>query len=263
MKADSKWIELGWKHSLWNIIRLYTPLRGKRIIQKWETELREKKTLSLDASQSLNIPEELRGLFFEYMEEREQLFALACKNLRTEEEALEFCRYHGIEVGQTTTQSQDHYQSSKSMVATVSAIAKQICATKSIELNPNPQKRCVWHHEKELHVTARNLDGAIPSLVNPKVVWEIKEYWGKTKGGSKMSDALYECQLIGSELRDYEERTRQKIYHIVFLDGKEQWSTRKSDLKRFIDILNQGLIDYLIVGKEVQTDWSRILKLIL
>lgn len=263
MKADSKWVELGWKHSLWNIIRLYTPLRGKRIIQKWEAELREKKTLSLDASQSLNIPEELRGLFFEYMEEREQLFTLAYKNLRTEEEALEFCRYREIEVGQTTTQSQDHYQSSKSMVATVSAIAKQICATKSIELNPNPQKRCVWHLEQELHVTARNLDGAIPSLVNPKVVWEIKEYWGKTKGGSKMSDALYECQLIGSELRDYEERTRQKIYHIVFLDGKEQWSTRKSDLKRFIDILNQGLIDYLIVGKEVQTDWRQILKLIL
>ena len=263
MKADNKWIKLGWKHPLWNIIRLYTPLRGKRIIQKWETALREKRTISLDANQILNVSEELTGLFFEYMEEREQLFDLACKNLRTEEEALEFCIHHGIEVGQTTTQSQDHHQSSKSMVATVSVIAKQICATKSIELNPNPQKRCAWYHEQEVHVTARNLDGAIPSLVNPKVIWEIKEYWGKTKGGSKMSDALYECQLIGSELRDYEERTQQKIYHIVFLDGKEQWSTRKSDLKRFIDILNQALIDYLIVGKEVEADWSQILKLIL
>jgi hypothetical protein len=57
-----------------------------------------------------------------------------------------------------------------------------------------------------LHVSARNLDGAIPSLANPYLVWEIKEYWGKTKGGSKMSDAVYECHLVGLELRDFETR---------------------------------------------------------
>jgi hypothetical protein len=108
-------------------------------------------------------------------------------------------------------------------------------------------------------VTARNLDGAIPALTNPTVVWEIKEYWGKTKGGSKMSDALYECNLVGLELREFEEYAGLRVAHIVFLDGKEQWTVRRSDVVRFIDLHNQGLIDHLIVGREVENDWARIL----
>ena len=55
------------------------------------------------------------------------------------------------------------------------------------------------------------------------MVWEIKEYWGKTKGGSKMSDAVYECALVGLELRDFEERTgAPRVQHVVFVDGKDQ-----------------------------------------
>jgi hypothetical protein len=113
--------------------------------------------------------------------------------------------------------------------------------------------------DNKLHVTARNLDGAIPSLANPGIVWEIKEYWGKTKGGSKMSDAVYECNLVGRELREFEERTKARITHIVFVDGKEQWSHRQSDLKRFIDLFHQGIIDYLFVGRDVETEWEETL----
>ena len=76
----------------------------------------------------------------------------------------------------------------------------------------------------------------MPSLENPTLVWEIKEYWGKTKGGSKMSDAVYECHLVGLELRMFEEKIGRSIRHAVFVDGKEQWSHRKSDLLRFIEI---------------------------
>ena len=48
--------------------------------------------------------------------------------------------------------------------------------------------------------------------------------------------------------------------HVVFLDGKEQWSSRKSDLTRFIDLFHQGLIDQLFVGREVETDWPTFLE---
>jgi len=78
---------------------------------------------------------------------------------------------------------------------------------------------------------------------------------GKTLGGSKMSDAVYECHLVGVELRNFEESAKCKIAHVVFVDGKEQWAVRKSDFKRFLDLLNQGLIDHLFVGKDIETDW--------
>ena len=78
-----------------------------------------------------------------------------------------------------------------------------------------------------------------------------------------MSDALYECQLVGFELREYEKVFNRKIYHIVFLDGKIQWDYRKSDLKRFIDLMNQGLIDRLIIGREVETQWRKLIEKIL
>ncbi len=145
-------------------------------------------------------------------------------------------------------------------VAAVSDIAKKICASKKIDIEPNPQTRCVWLNTNSLHITARNLDRAIPSLGNPIIIWEIKEYWGKTNGGSKMSDAVYECHLVGRELREFEENADIKVSHAVFIDGKQQWSSRRSDLTRFIDLMNQGLIDHLIVGKEVETEWEKILK---
>ena len=64
-----------------------------------------------------------------------------------------------------------------------------------------------------------------------------------------MSDAVYECHLVGMELRNFEESAKRKIEHVAFVDGKEQWAVRKSDLGRFLDLLNQGLIDHLFVGK--------------
>jgi hypothetical protein len=45
----------------------------------------------------------------------------------------------------------------------------------------------------------------------------------------------------------------------VFIDGKVQWSFRKSDLYRFIDLLNQGIIDLLFIGKEVESEWESTL----
>lgn len=263
MEADKKWVELGWRHPLWNIVRLYAPLYGKNKIQKWESELREKRRVCLDDNHVLNVSPEVVAIFFEYIKERELLFNSAFNHLRSEEEALEYCHRNEFEVSKTTTENKDHHQSSKSMVSAVTLIAENICKAKQKESNTNPQTRCAWNLDHKLHVTARNLDGAIPSLVNPRIIWEIKEYWGKTKGGSKMSDALYECNLVGLELREFEKRIKQKIYHVVFVDGKAQWGVRKSDLKRFIDIMNQGLVDYLIIGKEVETEWGKILESIL
>lgn len=262
MQNNNHWHNLGWQHPMWDVLRYYRSLRGEKNKTIFLTELSDQKSLSLE-SKTLPIPDDIVDYFFQYLKEEKQFYEDAEQSLRTEKNALAFCEQLGFTVGKTKTQSQDHHQSSKAMIACVTGIAMAICNEKQLTIEPDPQNRCVWLKNNQLHVTSRNLDGAIPGLANPSIVWEIKEYWGKTKGGSKMSDAVYECQLVGRELREYEEKTDTSVVHVVFLDGKEQWSHRKSDLKRFIDLNNQGLIDHLIVGTQVEEKWEKILRAVL
>jgi len=196
---------------------------------------------------------------------REQDFQAARALLRTEAEALAFCEAAGLTPRRTATRSADHHQSSDALVTSVSAIAQRVCARHGVGFVSKPSTRCVWCVENGLHVTARNLDGAVPSLANPWFIWEIKEYWGKTGGGSKMSDAVYECNLVGRELRDFEEVTalNRRVLHIVFADGKDQWLARVTDLRRLIDLFHQGLIDHLFIGREVDDTWEGTLEALL
>lgn len=262
MKLDAslpRWRELGWKDPFWELLRFYCSLRGNEQKQ-FLKDLAERKSKSGRWWELLKLTDNAAILISDYCKLREKLLEQALQSLRTEEEAIKFCDGKAIKWAITKTKSKDHHQSSKALIATVSAIAKQVCATRKESIDANPQKRAVWCINNQLHVTARNLDGAIPSLSDPYIVWEIKEYWGKTKGGSKMSDAVYECHLVGREIREYEEKTKHRISHVVFLDGKHQWNARKSDLARFIDLYYQGLIDYLFIGDSVERDWELLLK---
>lgn len=212
---------------------------------------------------SVPLTKETIDLFFQYLIYSEQQYQTFKASLRSEAEALSFCKTLNIKVEKTVTKSQEHHQSPKALVAAVTQLSSEIAAKFGFSIDIDPQHRCVWFNARDLHVTARNLDGAIPCLVNPLVVWEIKEYWGKTKGGSKMSDTVYECLLVGRELREYETRHGSKIYHIVFIDGKEQWGHRVSDFVRLIDLYNQGIIDELVVGRDIEQRWSKVLHQIL
>ena len=262
MKADKKWSDLGWKHPLWDLFRYFLTLRGTKAPSAFRQSLECNGVAVVGCDIVMPVPAEVCQLFEEYLEHRNGQFNRAASCLRTEDEAVAYCTNLEVSVGKTTTQI-NHHQSSKAIVATVAAITKSVCSERSIPFNPDPQKRCVWCTNNNLHVSARNLDGAVPGLLNPKAIWEIKEYWGATKGGSKMSDAIYECHLVGLELRRFEERANCKVSHVAFVDGKEQWSFRASDLKRFIDLLNQGLVDHLFVGTMIETEWRPTLSQLL
>jgi hypothetical protein len=253
------WRKLGWKNSFWELLRFYCSLRGMEQ-KKFLKELSGTKTEDARWWDLLGLTDDAAKLIVTYCAQREKLLEKALDCLRTEEEAKAYCSKNKIGWKVTKTQSKDHHQSSKTLIATVSSIAEKVCEDFDETLEPNPQKRCVWFVDNHLHVTARNLDGAVPSLKDPYIVWEIKEYWGKTKGGSKMSDAVYECHLVGREIREYEERSKHKIAHVVFLDGKDQWHARRSDLARFIDLHNQGLIDHLFIGRTIETEWAPALR---
>lgn len=265
---------LGWRHELWDVLRYFRSLgKNKKLRDFWLQQLNEtasltvvdtdKKAKNCEIHGIVPLKEETSRLFFQYVNESKNQSDLLQGYLRTEEEALDFCNDLGVSVDKTSTKNLDHHQSSKSLVGAVTFLSTKIAHQFGLNIDSNPQYRCVWFKEKDLYVTARNLDGAIPSLVNPIVAWEIKEYWGGTKGGSKMSDAVYECLLVGRELREYEEKHKLKIHHVVFIDGKAQWGHRVSDFVRLVDLYNQGLIDHLIVGREVETRWASLLENIL
>lgn len=108
--------------------------------------------------------------------------------------------------------------------------------------------------------SSRRYDGAYPEIMNPEMVWEIKEYYYATTFGSRVADGVYETQLDGYEFRDLKNRFGKEILHVFFIDAyKTWWIDGKSYLCRIIDILNSGLVDEVIVGKEVFTRWPELI----
>lgn len=112
-----------------------------------------------------------------------------------------------------------------------------------------------------LGASSRRFDGAYPSIQNPKMVWEIKEYYYATTFGSRVADGVYETQLDGHEFRELFERTGYKVHHVLFIDAyRTWWMQGKSYLCRIIDALNMGLMEEVIIGREVFTRWPELLR---
>jgi hypothetical protein len=109
--------------------------------------------------------------------------------------------------------------------------------------------------------TSRRYDGALPDIVNPLMIWEIKEYYYAMTFGSRVADGVYETQLDGHEFKQIEEATGIHIEHVFFIDGHRTWWVQgKSYLCRIIDALNRGLVDEVIVGREVLTGWPQLIR---
>ena len=119
----------------------------------------------------------------------------------------------------------------------------------------------VWDNDNKLVGGAsRRFDGAYPSINNPKIIWEIKEYYYATTFGSRVADGVYETQLDGFEFKELYNRTGIKVFHTLFIDAyRTWWGQGKSYLCRLMDALNAGLVDEVIVGKEVLTRWPQVL----
>lgn len=125
----------------------------------------------------------------------------------------------------------------------------------------------VYVLDDENHIigaSSRRFDGAYPSIINPSAVWEIKEYYYATTFGSRVADGVYETQLDGYEFKDISLRSGKPIIHVFFVDAyKTWWTDGKSYLCRIIDILNSGLVDEVIVGREVLARWPELLRTII
>jgi len=103
-----------------------------------------------------------------------------------------------------------------------------------------------------LRTLSRRVDGAFPSTLNPVAVWEIKEYYYTTTFGSRVADGVYETLLDGLELEELETSEGVAVLHYLFLDAHYTWwECGRSYLCRIVDMLQMGLVDEVIVGREV------------
>ena len=123
----------------------------------------------------------------------------------------------------------------------------------------------IWDNDgRIIGASSRRFDGAYPSIINPKLVWEIKEYYYATTFGSRVADGVYETQLDGFEFKELYERTGKKVYHVLFIDAYRTWWTQgKTYLCRLVDAMNSGVVDEVIVGREVLTRWPELLRSII
>jgi len=253
-----------WDDPFWHVVRMVVDETRGRVLSRQEIPAQLKKIgteASLGLLAYLRPRPEIVERVADYLQFRTDVAASLLARMRTERQALDdFAELSSEVVQKYGTRSADHHQSSKALVATVEVLTRATCLEFGFDVNVNPQKRAALVSEQYIWVSPRRLDGAFPSLLNPVALWEIKEYWGGTQGGSKMSDAIYECQLVGQELRAFEDVHGRTVKHYVLLDGVHQWASRRADLRRAVDLVSAGLLDELIVGSDVLTDWPRIVR---
>jgi len=110
------------------------------------------------------------------------------------------------------------------------------------------------------YVFSRRFDGALPSIINPLAVWEIKEYYGTTTFGSRVADGVYETLLDGFEINEAETVIGRRINHFLFIDDRfTWWDCGRSYLCRMIDMLHTGHVDEIFFGKEILSEWEKCL----
>jgi hypothetical protein len=107
----------------------------------------------------------------------------------------------------------------------------------------------------------RRMDGAVPSTFRPKILWEVKEYYGTTTFGSRIADGVYESLLVGEELQALERDYKIKVHHVLFVDDHYTWwQLGRSYLCRLIDMLHSEHVDAIFFGREVLDKWPGYLE---
>lgn len=130
------------------------------------------------------------------------------------------------------------------------------------EFDPEPRGLTVAQKgDTLLRTFSRRMDGAYPSRFNPEAIWEIKEYYDNKTFGSRIADGVYETMLDGEEVEELKKEEDKKIYHYLIVDDYQTWWEKgRSYLCRMVDIVNMGLVDEIIIGREVITRWPEIVQ---
>lgn len=234
---------------------------------------------SLFNSHGLNIDDDTVSCIISYSQKRAAILNdVVQHNLMTAEQAeVEFYRLYEIAVRnhfqcklpmnkQSGAMKKVNYFSAIINILTEMTIRESNLCPGQLGFNDDP--RGLIYLMDDAHqlagASSRRFDGALPGIINPVMVWEIKEYYYATTFGSRVADGVYETQLDGFELNEIYNRTGHKIKHVFMVDAyKTWWVDGKSYLCRIIDALNAGLVDEAIFGREVLTRWPIVINSVL
>lgn len=143
----------------------------------------------------------------------------------------------------------------KAKVAYLTALVNMIIESVAGSDGYNPDPRQLTTFTKDsmpLRTLSRRVDGALPGVVNPVAIWEIKEYYYTTTFGSRVADGVYETLLDGMELEEMREHEGRNVEHMLALDAHYTWWVcGRSYLCRIVDMLNMGYVDEVLFGYEV------------
>jgi hypothetical protein len=138
----------------------------------------------------------------------------------------------------------------------VGMIAESVAGPKGFVDDTQNLTILTWDGNLE-EIFSRRFDGVFPSTENPKAIWEIKEYYGTTSFGSRVSGAVYETLLDGYEIKGVRSRHDKIIQHYLFVDDRVAlWGDGRPYLCRMVDMLHTGHVDEIFFGREVLTDWE-------
>lgn len=131
-----------------------------------------------------------------------------------------------------------------------------------IECDYDPRRLTVFTNRGEPVTTlSRRVDGCLPTATDPIAVWEIKEFYSTTTFGSRVADSVYETALDGMELNHLRDRHGIDVSHILFVDShRTWWDMGRSYLCRLMDLLNMGLVDEVIFGREILKALPRLVQ---
>lgn len=135
-------------------------------------------------------------------------------------------------------------------------------AIRNVSCDYDPRELTFFtRNQHPLRTLSRRVDGAFPSVTNPKAIWEIKEYYYTTTFGSRVADGVYETLLDGAELSELNSNEHKKCFHYLFVDAKYTWwDCGKSYLCRLIDMMHMGYVDEVIFGREIEVRIPEIVK---
>ena len=131
-----------------------------------------------------------------------------------------------------------------------------------IECDYDPRRLTVFTSlGQPVSTLSRRVDGCLPAATDPVAVWEIKEFYGTTTFGSRVADSVYETALDGMELHGLRDRHGIDVSHVLFIDSHRTWWVMgRPYLCRLVDLLNMGLVDEVIFGREILKSLPRLVQ---
>lgn len=133
----------------------------------------------------------------------------------------------------------------------VNTLIESVIGENECDFNPR-RLTTVTRNGLPVRTLARRIDGAFPSCINPRAVWEIKEYYYTTTFGSRIADGVYETLLDGMELEELSQIENHRILHYLMIDAYDTWwRMGRSYLCRIVDLLHMGYVDEVLFGREV------------